>query len=80
MDFFEDFKWHSSLQLDSTIKGKKIVSRLTNTKVNQNRFLRVANDSNFLIHKSTKALWKISQDGSSIVPVFDDDVLTQDNL
>jgi len=36
----------------------------------------VAKDSDFLIHKATKALWKVSDDGESLVPVFEDDILT----
>lgn len=80
MDFFNEYKWHSSIQMDQKISGKKIISKLKNTKTNGNKFLKVASQSDFLIHKSTKALWKISQDGVSIVPVFDDDVLTQDSL
>lgn len=80
MDFFKDYSWHSSLQINDNIRGKKKIARLTNNKTNRNRFLRVAKDSDFLIHKATKALWKVSDDGESLVPVFEDDILTQDNL
>lgn len=80
MDFFENYQWHSSLELNEGIKNKKIIRKLTATKKNKERFLRLASDSNFLIHKSTKELWKISSDGTSIEPVFPDDVLTEDNL
>jgi hypothetical protein len=34
----------------------------------------------FLIHKSKKALWKISEDGNSIVPVFATDVLDESDM
>lgn len=80
MNFFEDYHWHSSIQLNQNIKGKKLISKLTNTKQNRNRFLKVASKSDFLIHRSTKALWKFSEDGQSIIPVFDDDILTEQSL
>lgn len=80
MDFFEDYHWHSSIQLNENIKGKRIVSELSNTKQNRNKFFRVASKSDFLIHRSTKALWKFSEDGESIIPVFDDDILTEQNI
>lgn len=80
MDFFDSYHWHSSIQLNEGIKGKKIVTKLANTKQNRNRFLKVANKSDFLIHRSTKALWKFSEDGQSIIPVFDDDILTEQNV
>lgn len=80
MDFFDDFHWHSSLEINEGIKGKRIIRKLTASKRNQNKFLRIASDSNFLIHKATKELWKFSEDGSMIEPVFPDDVLTEENL
>lgn len=80
MDFFNKYRWHSSLEINEEITGKKIITKLANSRNNRGKFLRVAKDSDFLIHKSTKALWKISEDGKSIVPVFDDDILTEDNL
>lgn len=80
MDFFEEFQWHSSLELNENVKGKKIIRKLTASKRNQSHFIRIASDSNFLIHKSTKELWKMSDDGSMIEPVFPDDVLTEENL
>lgn len=80
MDFFNDYRWHSSVEMTKDIAGKKIVRRLNNTASNRNRFIRVASDSDFLIHKSAKVLWRFSDDGKSIVPVFDDDTLTESNL
>lgn len=80
MDFFNKYRWHSSLEINEEITGKKIITKLANSRNNRGKFLRVAKDSDFLIHKSTKSLWKISEDGKSIVPVFDDDILTEDNL
>ena len=80
MDFFNEYRWHSSLEINEAISGKKIITKLANSRNNRNKFLRVAKNSDFLIHKPTKALWKISEDGKSIVPVFDDDILTEDSL
>lgn len=80
MDFFKNYNWHSSLEVNDGLRGKKIVKKLTATKKNRERFLRIASDSNFMIHKSTKALWRISDDGDSIVPVFPDDILTEEDL
>ena len=80
MDFFDEYHWHSSLEINEQIKGKKIIKKLTASQKNKNRFLKLANNSNFLIHKSTKELWRISDDGNSIEPVFPDDILTEENL
>lgn len=80
MDFFKEYNWHSSLEVDNNLRGRRIVRRLTATKKNINRFLRLSSDSNFLIHKSSKELWRFSDDGDSIVPVFPDDILTEDDL
>lgn len=80
MDFFENYHWHSSLELNEDIRGKKIIHSLTATQKNKDRFLKIASNSNFLIHKATKELWRISEDGTKIEPVFPDDVLTEDNL
>jgi hypothetical protein len=54
MDFFNDYKWHSSLELGEGIKGKKIIRKLTASRNNLNRFIRIANNSNYCIHKATK--------------------------
>lgn len=80
MDFFNDYKWHSSLELGEGIKGKKIIRKLTASRNNLNRFIRIANNSNYCIHKSTKQLWKMSDDGKYIEAVFPDDVLTEEQL
>ena len=58
MDFFNDYRWHSSIEMNKDIGGKKIVRKMKNTVANRNRFIRVANDSDFLIHKSAKVLWR----------------------
>lgn len=80
MNFFDDYKWHSSLQLGEGIKGKRIVRKLTASRNNMNQFIKVASNSNFCIHKATKELWKFSEDGKYIEAVFPDDVLTEEQL
>ncbi len=79
-EFFNEFSWHSSIGIDSEMEGNKVFyTRLANTDKSRTMFF-LASDSNFLIHKTTKSLWKISEDGGSIVPVFDSDVLTEEDL
>lgn len=80
MNFFDDFNWHSSLEINDSILRKKKIKKLSASKKNKDKFIRIASDSSFLIHKSTKKLWKISDDGGSIEPVFPDDVITEETL
>ena len=80
MNFFDDYKWHSSLELGSGIKGKKIIRKLTASRSNMSRFIRIAGNSNYCIHKATKELWKFSDDGQYIEPVFNEDVITAEQL
>ena len=80
MNFFEDYSWHSSLEIGDGIKGKKIIRKITASKANLSKFIRLANDSNYLIHASTKELWKISDDGTTIAAVFPEDILTMEQL
>ena len=54
MNFFEEYKWHSSLELGEGIQGKKIIRKITASRQNQSRFIRIAGDSKYLIHKATK--------------------------
>lgn len=80
MDFFDNYKWHSSLELGQGIKGKKIIKKLTASRQNSSRFIRIASNSNYCIHKATKELWKFSEDGKYIEAVFPDDILTEEQL
>ena len=80
MDIFEDYRWHSSMEPTASISKKKIIRSLLAKTANLNRFIRVSKDGSFLIHKSTKALWRFADDQKTIEPVFQDDVLTEDNL
>jgi hypothetical protein len=73
-DIFEGFSWHSSIGIDASIDGnKKFVTRLANTK--RARAMFIASVNNMLIHRTTRALWCLSDDKKSIVPAFDTDVL-----
>jgi len=78
-DFFEQFSWHSSIGVDDAVQGnKKFVTRLANTKKASQMFVGAGGD--LLVHKATQALWKLSDDGKFIEPVFDTDILTDEDL
>ena len=80
-DIFDDFSWHSGFELDGeNISKKKTVKKLGANKNNLKKFVRANKDSNFLVHRATKALWRFSDDGSFIEPVFEEDILTEDEL
>lgn len=74
-----EMQWHSSIGIDETVKDhKKFVTRLPNNK--QARTMFITAGKNLLVHKTTQALWKISEDEKSIEPVFGSDVLTEEDL
>jgi hypothetical protein len=76
---FDNFNWHSSIGIDCTLAGdRRFVTRLPNTK--RARMLFVAAGNDLLIHKTTRCLWKISDDKKSIEPIFNNDVLTEDEV
>ena len=78
-DIFESFNWHSSLGFDATLANtRKVVTRLPNSKEARSMFMAVGN--NLLIHKTTRCLWKLSEDKDGIEPVFGNDVLTEDDV
>lgn len=79
-DLFKDFQWHSAVGINETIKTARIVRKLPRNRDVLAKFVRTQEDSNFLIHKASKALWRFSKDGNFIEPVFDDDILTEDKL
>lgn len=77
-DIFDGFTWHSSIGIDIALNGnKQFVTRLPNTIRARSMF--TASSDNMLIHKTTKALWQITDDKASIEPVFATDVLTEDD-
>lgn len=79
-DIFDSFSWHSSLGLDSTLasSGRKVVTKLPNSREARSMFTAVGN--NLLIHKTTRCLWKLSEDKDGIEPVFGNDILTEDDV
>ena len=77
-DIFDGFAWHSAIGIDETLVGnKRFVTKVPNTKKARSMF---AQAGDLLIHKTTKSLWKFSDDGTSIEPVFSSDVLTEEEL
>jgi len=79
-DFFDDFVWHSAIGIDQSVDGhKRFYTRVPNTKNARNMFIST-DDSKLLIHRTTQALWRVSEDGQHIEPIFDTDVLTEDEL
>jgi len=78
-DFFDGFLWHSAIGIDSSVDGnRKFVTRMANTP--KARAMFIASGENMLIHRTTRALWKLSDDKRSIEPVFDTDVLGEDEV
>jgi len=78
-DSLDGFCWHSCIGIDCALDGsKRFVTKLPNNREARSMFL-VAGE-NFLVHKTTKCLWKLSDDKKSIEPVFSSDVLTEDEV
>lgn len=80
----ERMLWHSSIGMDAflgqvsdEVTGRAFVASVPNDAKHRKMFVA---SNELLIHRATKALWKVSADGSSIEPVFDSDVLTEDDL
>ena len=79
-EIIDNFSWHSSIGVDSISRGtKKLVRSIQNNKTARSMFYN-ASCGNFLIHKTSQALWRVSEDGKAIEPVFDSDVLTEEDL
>lgn len=80
-EFFRDFLWHSAIGIDTGIEGEKnFCTRLPNTKKARAMFASANGEGRLLIHKTSQALWRVSEDGKSIEPVFDTDVLTEEDI
>ena len=78
-DIFDKFSWHSSIGIDESLDGsRRFVTKLPNTAATRRHFVAAADGNNFLVHKTTRALWKVSDDNQSIQPLFPTDVLTED--
>lgn len=78
---FNNYTWHSTTELDGhSLFNKKIKRISTSDETAIQSFSRFKPESKLLIHKSTKALWKFSDDGEYIEPVFAEDILTSNDL
>ena len=75
----EDIHWYSCIDFGEEKMNQKQITKIPSSKIGQ-KFIRSHKDSSFLIHKSTKALWRFSEDGKHIEPVFEEDILTEENL
>lgn len=75
-----DFRWHSSFALDDAFSGKQVVTRMKVSKDVLAKFIRAKDESKFLVHKASRALWRFSEDGQYIEPVFDEDILTEETF
>lgn len=78
-DVLDGFSWHSAVGASDKIKIKRVKSMVASDSL-LSKFIKVGSDKQFLVHKATKALWAFSEDGSHIEPVFDEDVLTEDEI
>lgn len=77
-DILDSFSWHSSIGIDVALSGnKQFVTRLSNTASTRKHFVAASGD-NFLVHKTTKALWRVSDDDQTIEPVYPTDILSED--
>ena len=78
-DIFDGFLWHSAIGIDASIDGnKRFVTRIANTPKARSMF--ITSGESFLIHRTTRALWKLSDDKKTIEPVFDTDVLGEEEV
>jgi len=79
-DMYEDFQWHSATGITKDFGKMQSINKLEASDSNIGKFIRGSNDSDYLVHKTTYSLWKFSEDGSIIEPVFDEDVLCEENM
>ena len=83
-------QWHSAIGFDIIDESnQKRKASIPNSEENRSQFeaagypsqVRVASGSRsapgeLLIHRSSRALWRISDDGNRIEPAFSDDIIT----
>lgn len=77
-DILEDFQWNSAVGIDGALEGQRLVTRLPRTKKALMMFEASGND--LLIHKTTRCLWRLSDDDKHIEPVFGNDILTDEEV
>lgn len=79
-DILSEFGYHSAIGMDSFFKedNRNVISKIKwNSKI-ASAF--VASGGDFLIHKTSKCLWRLSKDKSFIEPVLANDVLSEDDV
>lgn len=79
-DIFNDYKWTGYTEPQKGISGRKIVRSLVASEENLKKFSRVSQNSSMLVNKSSKALWKFSSDKKTIEPIYDNEVVTEEDL
>ena len=79
-DIFNDYKWTGYTEPQKGISGKKIIKTLVANEENLKKFDQVSQQKSFLIDKSSRALWKFSSDKKTIEPIYDNQVLTEEDL
>lgn len=80
-DIFDNFSWHSAIAIDDTLDGhRRFKTKIANTKRARTAFIASPSSENLLIHKTTRALWKVSDDRKSIEPVFPTDILSAEQV
>jgi hypothetical protein len=77
-DILELFTWHSAVGIDCALDGKRMVASLPKTRKALRMFEAAGGD--FLIHKTTRCLWRMSDDNKRIEPVFGNDVLSEEQV
>ena len=80
IDIFNGYGWTSHVEPKRGISGKKIVKSIEASEKNLAKFTRISSNGNALIHKSTNALWKFSDDKKRIEPLYSDEIITEDEL
>lgn len=77
---FNSFSWHSAIAPDQSIVNNQKIKEIIASDQNLQSFSLFQPNSQLLIHKATKALWRFSNDGKTIYPVFAQDILTTKDL
>jgi hypothetical protein len=78
MDFFDSFSWNSAVGIDCELDRRKMVRRIDASSRNLRMF--EASGGDMLIHKTTRSLWRLCDDGKQIEPVFSNDILTDEDV
>jgi hypothetical protein len=90
-ELLNDNQWHSSIGFDTVVSSnQRKKTALDNTDSNRKQFIAAGLPSperyasvagggksgELLIHRASRALWKISDCGKKIEPAFEDDIIT----